>query len=172
MRTLSLLKGMPVYLSNGELFGEVCDIGISAEGKVTCLLCKKDSFFGKNCRIAISHVQSFGQHGIVLHEDTQIEKYKDRDNEYTLYHSNPLMKKLALSTSGDQLGLLEDVYFSEELGKIIGYELTDGFFTDMLEGKKVIQVNGPPKIGKDAIIVSVKQLRGGLSYDEMSKLPK
>ncbi len=44
----------------------------------------------------------------------------------------------------------------EEVGTIIGYELSDGFFSDIMEGKQVIKADQPPAIGKDAIIVDVK----------------
>lgn len=39
-----------------------------------------------------------------------------------------------MSNEGKKLGLLEDVYFMEEVGTIVGYELTDGFFSDITEG--------------------------------------
>lgn len=161
-----------MYDADGQKKGEVCDLGISAKGKINCLLIKSKSLFNTLYRLPISKVDNFGQQGIILRKDTKLEKYKAIDEEYTLCHSKPLLKKLAISRSGDQLGLLEDVYFSEEMGTIIGYELTDGFFTDILEGKKVVHTDGPPKVGKDAIIVSINQTQGGETYDEMPELPK
>ena len=61
-----------------------------------------------------------------------------------------------ITKEGERLGFLEDVYFMEEVGTIIGYELSDGFFSDIMEGKRVIRADQPPAIGKDAIIVNVK----------------
>lgn len=81
-------------------------------------------------------------------------------------------QKNTLSNDGEQLGLLDDVYFLEEVGTIVGYELTDGFFSDIAQGKRVIRTPNPPQIGKDAMIVSVNKLRGGKTNDEMSELPK
>ena len=63
---------------------------------------------------------------------------------------------MMISKEGERLGFLEDVYFMEEVGTIIGYELSDGFFSDIMEGKRVIRADQPPAIGKDAIIVNVK----------------
>lgn len=172
LRTLSLLKGMPVYNADGQHVGEVCDLGISEQGYIKCLLLKANKLFSKIFRLPIDQVESYGEHGIVLKKETTLVKFKTNEEEHTLYHSKPLVRKLAISNSGDQLGLLEDVYFQEEVGTIVGYELTDGFFTDIIEGKKIVQTTVPPKFGKDAIIVAVNQMRGGVSYDEMSKLPK
>ena len=61
-----------------------------------------------------------------------------------------------MTAEGERLGFLEDVYFLEEVGTIIGYEISDGFFSDMMEGKRVIKAEQPPAIGKDAIIINVK----------------
>ena len=46
---------------------------------------------------------------------------------------------MMISKEGERLGLLEDVYFLEEVGTIVGYELSDGFFSDIMEGKRVIK---------------------------------
>ena len=44
-----------------------------------------------------------------------------------------------ISEEGEPLGFLKDVYFQEEVGTIVGYEITDGFFSDITEGKQVIK---------------------------------
>jgi uncharacterized protein YrrD len=48
---------------------------------------------------------------------------------------------------------LEDVYFQEEVGTIIGYELSDGFFSDLVEGRRMIKKPNKLFIGKDALVV-------------------
>jgi uncharacterized protein YrrD len=62
-----------------------------------------------------------------------------------------------LSKSGETLGMLKDVYFLEEMGTIVGYEITDGFFSEITEGNQMIQSEKPLTVGKDAIIVDVNQ---------------
>lgn len=57
----------------------------------------------------------------------------------------------AFSEMGEELGLLQDVYFKEKMGTIIAYETTDGFFSE----STVIKSKQPPALGKDTIIVSV-----------------
>ena len=84
-----------------------------------------------------------------------LEKAKNLP-DYTWSHQHALEGKMLISRSGEALGLLKDVYFSEELGTIVGYEVSDGFFAEITEGKQVIQSEAPPAIGKDAIIIDVK----------------
>jgi uncharacterized protein YrrD len=40
------------------------------------------------------------------------------------------------------------------LGTIVAYEITEGLFTDLREGPQVISSSNPPKIGKDAVIIT------------------
>lgn len=163
---------MPVYDQNGELLGEVCDICIRDDGKVTDILLQTKGLIGKKYRIPIQNVASFGENSVMLESKNSLTAYRELEREYTMSHAHPLAKKNALSPDGKQLGLLDDVYFLEEVGTIVGYELTDGFFSDITQGKRVIRTPHPPRIGKDAIIMSVNKLRGGKAHDEVSELPK
>ncbi|MFD1705497.1 PRC-barrel domain-containing protein [Siminovitchia sediminis] len=172
MRTFSLLKGMPVYSRNGELLGEVCDICIGEEGKVTDLLLQVKGIIGKKLRLPVSSISSYGEDGIMVEDLDRHSKYQETEGEYTMHHGQSLSRKAAMTPDGEQLGLLDDVYFLEKEGKIVGYELTDGFFSDITEGKRVIRTLEPPNIGKDAIILSAMNQRGGQIHDEMPELSK
>lgn len=156
MRTFSLLKGLPVFETRtGTKLGEISDLCISSEGKVEGLLVKKGVFFKQSLFLDIQKVASFGWDGVMIEETGHLEKLKEVP-EYTLTHQHSLDGKMMISESGESLGLLKDVYFQEEVGTIVGYEITDGFFSEITEGKQVIQSGKPLAIGKDAIIVDVK----------------
>jgi uncharacterized protein YrrD len=156
LRTFSLLKGQPVFeTKSGTKIGEITDLCISSTGKVNGLLVKKGIFFKQLYLLEIEKVASFGWDGVMVQDSSCLEKLKVSP-EYTLNHQHSLDGMMMLSKSGESLGLLTDVYFQEELGTIVGYEITDGFFSEITEGKQVIQSGKPVAIGKDAIIVDVK----------------
>ncbi|KAF0819304.1 MULTISPECIES: PRC-barrel domain-containing protein [unclassified Cytobacillus] len=156
MRTFSLLKGLPVFeLKTGDKAGVICDLSISDTGKVLGLLLRKGALLKKTYIINIEDVTSFGWDGVMI-EDSSVLQALPKHDDYTCETHNRLTGKMIMSREGERLGLLEDVYFREELGTIVGYELSDGFFSDVLEGKRVIKTDDPPAIGKDAIIVNVK----------------
>lgn len=157
MRTFSLLKGQPVFeTNNGVKIGEICDLCISKDGAVKGLLVKKGVFFKQSYFLDIQKVSSFGWDGVMIEDAGQLEKLKENP-EYTFNHQHSLEGMMMISSSGESLGLLKDVYFKEELGTIVGYEITDGFFSDIAEGKQIIQSEKPLTIGKDAIIVDVNE---------------
>jgi uncharacterized protein YrrD len=156
LRTFSLLKGLPVYETNkGKKIGEVCDLNISSSGLVKGLIIKKGGFFKKNYTITIQDVSSFGWHGVMIDDDHKISALQTIP-EYTLNHQHRLHGKVVMTSEGEQLGILDDVYFMEEVGTIVGYEISDGFFSDITEGKQVVKTSESPAIGEDAIIVKVK----------------
>lgn len=158
MRTFSLVKGLPVFeLKSGAKLGEVCDLSISGDGEVKGLLVKKKSLFNKMNIISMQNIVSFGPDGVMVGQHQVLEPVI-QSPEYTLEHQRGLAGKMIMSSEGEKLGLVQDVYFKEELGTIIGYECTDGFFSDIKEGKRVVKTARPPAIGKDAIIVNVKSL--------------
>jgi uncharacterized protein YrrD len=151
-----LLKGLPVYeMQKGKKIGEVCDLNITNTGIVKGLILKKNGIFKKSQTIDIEDVSSFGWDGVMIDND-HVLKALTNTPEYTLQHHQQLQGKVVMTTEGERLGILEDVYFMEELGTIVGYEISDGFFSDVTEGKQVVKTSESPAIGEDAIIVKVK----------------
>ncbi|MGN7295576.1 PRC-barrel domain-containing protein [Ferdinandcohnia sp. SAFN-114] len=158
MRTFSLLKDLPVYdEKSAEELGRVSDLCITSDGKVNALILKGKGLFERDRVVPMESISSIGDDGVMVSDRSLLELL---DNEadtptYFLHTHHGLFRKPLLSSEGQKLGLLEDVYFTEEVGTIIGYEVTDGFFADITEGKKVIKTNEPLKIGEDVIVVSI-----------------
>lgn len=158
LRTFSLLKDLPVYdESSAEVLGRIADLCITSDGKVNALIMKGKGLFERDRVVPIQSISSIGDDGIMVSNKMLLESM---DNEadiptYFLHTHHGLFRKPLLSSEGQKLGLLEDVYFSEEVGTIIGYEVTDGFFADITEGKKVVKTNKPLKVGEDVIVVSI-----------------
>lgn len=156
LRTFTLLKGLPVYdKETGNVIGHVSDLCFTSLGKVKALLMKGKGLLRRDRLIPINCVTAFGNDGILVQNLQNFKPVRHEQKTHFLQSHHGLFKKPVLSTEGEKLGLLEDVYFLEELGTIIGYELTDGFFADITEGKKVIKTHSPLTVGKDAIVVDV-----------------
>lgn len=159
LRTFSLLKGLPVIeINSGSKIGNVNDISISDNGMVKGLLIRKGALFKKTFLISVKDVSAFGWDGVMIEDQSVLKQIeRSRADDFTVVSENRLAGRMLMTQEGQRLGLLEDVYFQEEMGTIVGYELSDGFFSDMLEGKRVVKADIPPAIGKDAIIVNVKE---------------
>lgn len=148
---------MPVFeIQTGSKIGEVCDLSLTDNGVVKGLLLKKGVVLKKTYIIYLEHVSSFGQDGVMIEDESLLELVNETTDSETIEVGYSLIGKTLMTKQGEQLGLLEDVYFLEEVGRIVGYKCSDGFFSDILEGKRVVKTDEPPAIGKDAIIVNVK----------------
>lgn len=158
LRTLSLLKGLPVYNEKtGKILGQVVDLCINNSGQVDSLLLDGKGMFQRDRLIPLNQISSFGTDGVMV--TCEIEALPIVHTNKAIHFLNShhgLFRKPVLTAEGEKLGLLEDVYFQEEMGTIIGYEITDGFFADITEGKKVVKTKRPITVGKDVIVVDVK----------------
>ncbi len=149
LRTFSLLKGLPVFTSDGQKLGIVNDLLISEAGKVAGVVVQQHKFFKKNVHVALEEVSSFGPDGIIVSSAFQdsfpVSGLRLNKDEW--------LGSMLFSDQGEELGLLQDVYFMEKMGNIVAYETTDGFFSE----SKLVTSEQPPVYGEDAIIVSVSK---------------
>jgi uncharacterized protein YrrD len=92
----------------------------------------------------------------MVDDKNKLLSIQEMRGNYTYSTYDDIHFKTVLTRDGERLGLLEDVYFSEQMGTIEAYELTDGFFADIAEGKKVVKASGEPlTIGKDTIVIDL-----------------
>ncbi|WP_180954267.1 PRC-barrel domain-containing protein [Bacillus sp. M6-12] len=152
MRAFSLLKAVSVYTENGTKFGQVHDLAINESGSIIGLLIRRPSLFRSSFFVPLEDVLIFGRDEVMIAENAH---RNSRFNGYTMYSHVPLAGKMLLSSQGEELGLLHDVYFDEKKGTIVAYEASDGFFADISEGTKIIKSTCPPIFGKDAVVITV-----------------
>ncbi|MGN1400868.1 MAG: PRC-barrel domain-containing protein [Bacillus sp. (in: firmicutes)] len=153
MRTFSLLKGLPVLNEEQHRIGTICDLAISGEGIVTGLLMKRNAMFTKNCLIPLSDVLAYDKRSLTIRSTAQLKPFKQL-MAYTFAHKQAIANKMIVDGDGERLGLLEDVYFSERAGRIVAYEISNGFFSDITEGKRMIHTAEPPSFKGDTIVIS------------------
>ncbi|WP_171016649.1 PRC-barrel domain-containing protein [Pseudalkalibacillus caeni] len=155
MRTFSALKGLPVYEKNaaGQI-GKVIDL-IIANQTIHGLLVDWKGFLRGHQIIPIEAICSIGEDGIILHQAEPCVPFFHRKKDWnTMCHRQCAIKgKPLLKQNGQKMGLVEDVYFEEESGRMLGIIVTDGWFSDITEGQKQIDVTTNLTIGKDALLV-------------------
>jgi len=158
LRTFSSVKDLPVYdKGTGKELGRVLDLCIDNTGTVNGLLMDSKGLFKKNKFILLSQISSFGIDGIMISSELKPESITRKliGLHFLQMGQNRIIGKPLVTVEGEKLGLVEDVYFMEELGTIIGYEVTDGFFADMTEGRKVFKSSKPLTIGENILIVDL-----------------
>lgn len=139
MRTYSSIEGFPVIVtSSGHNIGEVIDLVIS-DGVVTGLLVDQIGWLNKHLVLPLDNIYSIGHDGIMVVSEKRFTFFNKNKDTLLLKNGKRRLRGVPLfSEEGTKLGLIEDVYFMEQSGIIVGYEVTDGFVADLLEGRKVI----------------------------------
>ncbi|MDQ0231536.1 PRC-barrel domain-containing protein [Metabacillus malikii] len=155
MRTFSTLKGMPVYCNkSATLLGYVTDLYLSPQGQIFGLLMEGKGLINRDKFVPFEVVDALGENGVMVKDRNSLQPVHAIKTNQQYIPYDDLHFKSVLTREGEKLGLLEDVYISEKMGTIEAYELTDGFFADITEGKKVVKASGEPlTISKDAIVM-------------------
>lgn len=153
-RAFDLVGTKVIHQGTGKVVGKVFDLLFNREGICRGLILEKRFWLAKSAFIPISQIASVGEDAIMINSLPELNMDCIEGDRLYLYSSRPKLKGTPLFTStGKHLGMLEDVYFQEELGSIIGYEVSAGFFADLLEGRQLIKKPDKLMMGKDAFVI-------------------
>ena len=153
----SLIGLQIINQSGGEHLGKVLDL-VFDHGADECvaLVIRERELFGFmpaqvvpwNQIITIGPdavmVQS-GKSVVSVNDDARIRQIMERDHH--------LAGTRIYTDDGRYLGTFGDVYMDGTSGRVLGYEVSGGFVSDTMSGKRFLPAEIGPDIGKDAVIV-------------------
>ncbi|OMF31743.1 photosystem reaction center subunit H [Paenibacillus sp. FSL H8-0548] len=157
---LQQLIGLPVIvIHSGKLVGTVKDAWFNEHWELKGLILDCPRWFVSTVKIVEwSSVLSCGEDTVIIANEAEIIRMKSKQLLRSFYTGVVKLKDLPVITvQGVQLGRVSDVYFYPKQGtQIVGYELTDGFVSDLMEGRRWLKSPSDPEnvlLGEDAIIV-------------------
>ncbi|MEV3364305.1 PRC-barrel domain-containing protein [Paenibacillus larvae] len=160
MRKALDLIGLPVMdVSMGKKLGTAKDFGLDEDWNVCLVVLESKSWLADTKYIRVSDVLAFGQDAVTVSHSGVVRSAEEEvlPHSVILMGQSPLRGLPVMTVNGQQLGRLEDVYFHENVGtKVVGLELTEGFISDLREGRRWLPLPDEMKIGEDAIIVPVQ----------------
>ncbi len=153
-RARDIVGAQMMDVHSGEMIGVVSDLFFDREGRLQGLLLEKKQWFGAPPFLPVTRIHSIGE-DLVMANGAPEPLPEDKSKQwYALFKGDQHMTGHPVVTSnGKQLGILEDVYFQEKMGNIIGYEISDGFLADLTEGRHVVQHPDKIMFGKDAFVI-------------------
>jgi uncharacterized protein YrrD len=157
LRTFSVLNGLSVItLNGGEEIGKVIDL-LFHETHVEGFLINKNGWLNRHLFVPLENIYSIGHDAILITDVKMLSTYDKKQFPYYSLHNGAkkIVGKTLLSTEGEKLGLVEDVYFNENMGNIVGYEVTDGFIADIKEGKRVLKSTAPLTVGEEVLVIDL-----------------
>ncbi|MBW5444996.1 photosystem reaction center subunit H [Cohnella sp. CFH 77786] len=159
MLRIQSLLGLPVLLQSGKKAGEVKDVWFDEFWSMAGIVLDTRVWQRKTFKcIRWRDIDACGEDALIIRDRQAIVKM-DKSQMLRSFHGGVVrLKDMPVYTvHGQELGRISDVYFKESEGTpLIGYELTDGFLSDVLEGRRrLLLPEGPEQItlGEDAILV-------------------
>ena len=146
-----------ISLKRGEEIGKVIDL-LFRETKVEGLIIDKNGWLNRHLFVPLRQIHAVGHDAIVIEDVEKLAVYDKKQFPFQSLQngSKHIAGKMLMSTEGEMLGLVEDVYFNEYLGNIVGYEVTDGFIADIKEGKQVVKTNTPLIVGDELLVIDLE----------------
>lgn len=159
MRKGKSLIGLSVVgQQDGKKLGTVKDLFFDHESdQLLALVLAEKDLFGLMSTVIVPwrEVRSIaGDVVLVANENSPIKLKDDPQAREMANRETVLSGTQVLSQDGQQLGTLADMFIDETTGRVVGYEVSGGFFTDTLHGKKFLPAPPGLSIGQDAAIAS------------------
>lgn len=147
--------GLPVLdLEAGEERGVVRDVLFGEDLKFEGLLVEVKAMFRRGRFIPSHLIHAIGHDYVTIANEEMLQPIHGIDHLTGVKTGHAkVMGKPLITANGQRLGQVEDIYFQAEFGSIIGYELSDGLLSDIMEGRKAVKHVEQTKIGEDAIIL-------------------
>jgi uncharacterized protein YrrD len=151
--------GLPVLLPGGKRVGLVKDAWFDEFWSMAGIVLDNRVWFRKAVMaVRWQDITTCGEDALLI-RDRQAVVTMDKSRVLRSFLCGVVrLKDMPVYTlSGQHLGRVADVYFKESQGTpLVGYELTDGFLADVLEGRRrLLMPEGPDHVtmGEDAIFV-------------------
>lgn len=160
MRKVKKVLGQPVVdTESGKQIGTVKDLWVDSAWCIQGVLLESKTWFSGSRSIVWENISSFGEDAVMVSGEHAVGEEELPEGWLLLHGSGKIIGFPLLTEDGQQLGQIEDVYFSPEMDKrIIGFELSEGFLTDVRDGRKWLTVPEETLIGEDVIMVPLNSV--------------
>jgi uncharacterized protein YrrD len=148
--------GKPVVSYDvGEKFDVVEDLIFDQESnQLLGFLVRESSWFKPAQVLLLSDVQAIGVDAVITSSQGAIAKASQIPAVSHILDYNTILKGTRILTmDGRDLGVIVDLYFDENSGRVEGYEVSGGLFADAYSGRSFVPALQTLKIGRDVAFV-------------------
>jgi len=148
--------GLAVFdIEDGKQLGKIHDFILGEDWSVQGFELEGKALFSLQVRTVLwEDIVSHGEDAIMIRNQQSVRQVAADDIKHTfLLGDNKIKDMPVLTNEGARLGYVSDVYFNPELGKsITGIEISDGFISDLIGGRKWLPVSSQIAFGESAIL--------------------
>ncbi len=141
---------------NGDVQAEhVRDLIFDPNGQhLLALLVDEGGWFHAAKVIPFDRVRSIGEDAVMVDSLDAVVSARDVPGMSDILSGNhKLIGTPLMTTDGEDLGQLADLYFDELTGQVTGYDMSGGVFADMGSGRSFVPAAAELLLGKDVALV-------------------
>jgi uncharacterized protein YrrD len=158
MRKGHSITGLQVITQDsGKDMGKVLDLIFDHDAnQCLALVLREKSLLHSAQVVCYQHIVGIGKDAVIISaEDSVINPLDDSRLRIVLEKDNHLSGTKIVSENGQQLGTFADAYIDEVTGKVVGYEVSSGFISDTMSGKRYIPATKTSqlRVGENVLIV-------------------
>jgi len=152
-----ILNRSVVAVSTGEKIDRVHDVIFDHQAnQVLGLLVDEGGWFSAAKVVPFERIRSVGEDAIMIGSADDITTTREDGRlKEALDSKASLIGLTLLTTDGQNLGRIADVFFDEHTGRVEGYEATGGLFADLSSGRTFVPAPESVQIGTDTAIVPI-----------------
>lgn len=143
-------------VEKGKQVGKVKDFLLTETWEIQGLELEGKRLFSSTVKTVLwNDVIAYGEDAVMIVNKQAVRQTEAVDIQHTFLNGNGKVRDLPVVTAnGTRLGSVTDVYFDPKMGNtMIGLEISDGFISDLMEGRRWLRYSADMKIGQDAVIV-------------------
>ncbi|CAM4368508.1 PRC-barrel domain-containing protein [Paenibacillus tarimensis] len=159
----NVLRLPVIEVGTGDQIGKVMDLWFDEHWVASGLIIQSSRWWLTTYYTAVlwDNVQACGSDAVMIKDRNDVQRLRATEIGRTFQTGVIKLRDMAVVTEkGNQLGHVSDVYFRKEMGTpIVGFELSDGFVSDLMEGRKWLKIPADPDevtLGEDVIIVPAR----------------
>lgn len=156
MRMYEMIGLAVIDVEEGKQVGKVLDILLNEDWSITGIQLENKMLFSSTVKAVLwEDIIAYGEDAVMIRNQQAVRKWKAENIQITFMTGNDKLKEMpVLTEDGIMLGHVSDVYFEQEHGNTItGIEISDGFISDLVEGRKVLPWIPEMSKGENAIMV-------------------
>lgn len=154
---LQEMIGLAVFdVENGKEIGKIHDFILDENWSITGLEIEGKALFSSHVKtVSWEDISAYGEDAVMIRSLEAVQKTDPDDIPFTYLLGRRKLKEMqVLTEDGILLGRVSDVYFEQEQGNtILGLEISDGFVSDLIEGRKWLPCTTEMVIGESAVMV-------------------
>jgi len=139
---------------SGQQLGAVVDLLFNDDQQFVGCMLEHCGWWRHRQFLPAENMIQTGKDAVMVNNAESLVPFTKKEEAYTCFLTGEksLKRRPVMLANGTFLGLVQNVYFPTNMGTLVGYELTNGFFNDLRDGRKVFQVENPMDWNKQMLI--------------------